>query len=110
MIEKFPQLAHAPVVAGGVRELETFKARRPLPAVCFCNILCIALPAVCFCNILRRYLQDPSNNEWYRSFGYNPLLISDSRLAYEAPAFTQEHWMQFCFREVARRSTKRARR
>lgn len=27
MIEKFPQLAHAPVVAGGVRELETFKVQ-----------------------------------------------------------------------------------
>jgi hypothetical protein len=52
-------------------------------------------------------LHDPSSNEWYRSFGYNPLLISDSRLAYEAPAFTLEHWMQFCFREVGRRSKKR---
>jgi hypothetical protein len=62
---------------------------------------------VCFCDILRRYLHDPSSNEWYRSFGYNPLLISDSRLAYEAPAFTLEHWMQFCFREVGRRSKKR---
>jgi hypothetical protein len=38
MIEKFPQLAHAPVVAGGVRELETFKARRPLAAVYLRNI------------------------------------------------------------------------
>ena len=27
MIEKFPQLANAPVVAGGVRELETFKVQ-----------------------------------------------------------------------------------
>jgi CBF1 interacting corepressor len=27
MIEKFPQLAHAPVVAGGVRELESFKVQ-----------------------------------------------------------------------------------
>ncbi len=27
MIEKFPQLAHAPVVAGGVRDLETFKVQ-----------------------------------------------------------------------------------
>ena len=52
-------------------------------------------------------MHDPSSNEWYRSFGYNPLLISDSRLAYEAPAFTLEHWMQFCFREVGRRSKKR---
>ncbi len=46
------------------------------------------------------YLHDPQSNEWFKSFGYNPLHISDSRLAYEAPAFTQEDWMEFCFREV----------
>ena len=50
------------------------------------------------------YLLDSQSNEWYQSFGYNPLKISDSRLAYEAPAFTQEDWMKMCFREVARQS------
>jgi hypothetical protein len=44
------------------------------------------------------------NNQWYRSFGYNPLEINDSRLAYEAPALTPEDWMQFCFREITRQS------
>jgi hypothetical protein len=53
-----------------------------------------------------QYLHDPSNSEWYRSFGYNPLATNDSRLAYEAPAFTQHDWMQFCFRQVARQSKK----
>lgn len=50
------------------------------------------------------YLLDSQSNEWYQSFGYNPLKISDSRLAYEAPAFTQEDWMKMCFMEVARQS------
>jgi hypothetical protein len=50
------------------------------------------------------YLHNSKNNEWYQSFKYNPLKITDSRLAYEAPAFTQEHLMQLCFRQVARLS------
>jgi hypothetical protein len=50
------------------------------------------------------YLHDPQSNEWFKSFGYNPLHISDSRLAYEAPAFTQVDWMEFCFRQVALQS------
>jgi hypothetical protein len=51
-----------------------------------------------------KQLYASENNQWYRSFGYNPLEINDSRLAYEAPAFTPEDWMQFCFREITRQS------
>ncbi len=69
----------------------------------------ILLPLVVFSvrgQVINRteYLQDPKNDEWYRSFGYNPLAINNSRLAYEAPAFTHDEWMQFCFMAVARPS------
>lgn len=53
-----------------------------------------------------KYLHASKNNQWFRLFGYNPLEINDSRLAYEAPAFALEDWMHFCFREMTRQSNK----
>lgn len=69
----------------------------------------VMLPLVVFSvqgKVINRieYLNDPKNEEWYQPFGYNPLTINDSRLAYEAPAITTDDWMQFCLREVARQS------
>jgi hypothetical protein len=49
-------------------------------------------------------LLDPHNTEWYTSFGYNPLNVTDSRLAYDAPDFTHEDWLQFCLVQVGRQS------
>jgi hypothetical protein len=54
----------------------------------------------------KKFLQVSTNNGWYQSFGYNPMEVNDSRLAYEAPAFTSEEWMKFCFREITRQSNR----
>ncbi len=42
-----------------------------------------------------------SNNEWYKSFGFNPVTISDARLAYAAPRFTKRDWQLFCSMALA---------